>query len=103
MSGGRGDILRRERGRSSIYRKGGSVSHPQREQLAEAHADFLVLLDIAPTNMDPVVTAYGQVIDSVFGAIAGIDPAWREKVRAAEALREADPTAYCAVPQIRCR
>lgn len=72
------------------------MSHAQREQLAEAHADFLVLLDIAPTNMDPVVHAYGQVMDSVFGAIAGIDPAWRERVRALEALRTTDPAAYAA-------
>lgn len=72
------------------------MSHTQREQLAEAHADFLVLLDIAPTNMDPVVNAYGQVMDSVFGAITGIDPSWRERVRALEALRTTDPTAYQA-------
>ncbi len=72
------------------------MTHPQRAQLAEAHAEFLVLLDIAPTNMDPVVTAYGQVLDSVFGAIAGIDPAWREKVRALEALRTSEPATYAA-------
>ena len=70
------------------------MAHPQREQLAEAHADFLVLLDIAPTNMDPVVTAYGQVMDSVFGAIGGLDPAWHAKVRALAAVRESDPRAY---------
>lgn len=70
--------------------------HPQRQDLAEAHADFLTLLDIAPTNMEPVVTAYGQVMGSVFGAIAGLDPAWREKVRALETLRETDPEAYVA-------
>jgi len=70
--------------------------HPQRQDLAEAHADFLTLLDIAPTNMEPVVTAYGQVMGSVFGAIAGLDPAWREKVRALETLRETDPEAYAA-------
>lgn len=72
------------------------MAHAQREQLAAAHADFLVLLDIAPTNMDPVVTAYRQVMDSVFGAIAGIDPAWRERVRALAALRMSDPAAYAA-------
>ena len=72
------------------------MSHAQREHLAAAHADFLVLLDIAPTNMDPVVNAYGQVMESVFGAIAGIDPAWRERVRALEGLRTTDPAAYAA-------
>ncbi|HEY8601398.1 MAG TPA: hypothetical protein VIL85_23430 [Thermomicrobiales bacterium] len=70
--------------------------HPQRQELAEMHTDFLTLLDIAPTNMEPVVTAYGQVMGSVFGAIAGLDPAWREKIRALEALRAVDPEAYDA-------
>jgi hypothetical protein len=72
------------------------MAHPQRNELAEAHADFLTLLEIAPANMEPVVTAYGQVMGSVFGALAGLDPQWREKVRAAESLRESDPDAYAA-------
>ncbi len=70
--------------------------YPQRQELAEAHADFLTLLDIAPTNMEPVVTAYGQVMGSVFGAIAGLDPVWREKIHALEELRATDPAAYAA-------
>lgn len=70
--------------------------HPQRQELAEAHADFLTLLDIAPTNMEPVVTAYGQVMGSVFGAITGLDPAWREKIRTLESLRMTDQEAYAA-------
>jgi hypothetical protein len=70
--------------------------YPQRQELAETHADFLTLLDIAPVNMEPVVTAYGQVMGSVFGAIAGLDPAWREKIRALDPLRLTDPEAYAA-------
>ena len=70
--------------------------YPQREELAQAHADFLTLLDIAPVNMEPVVTAYGQVMGSVFGAIAGLDSAWQEKLRALEVLRMTDPKAYAA-------
>ena len=72
------------------------MGHPRREELAAAHADFLTLLDIAPANMEPVVTAYGQVMGSVFGAIAGLDPAWREKLRTAAELRDVDPDSYTA-------